>query len=270
MISALIQSICGAITSSSRPVWTLLFVQVSLMVLYWASWETRPDIVIFLLSPMLLGLVAFFSLIEFWAQHDESVSEMTRSLKIDQITGAFVTFIVSMVVTIVNESADPIAGNGLSGGFLATASGQTFTPAMALNAAIAVSINLILGHYRAQLHEYLEGFELKKTWQWFESGGILVALILLLFSPILTLSLLVVFLGMVSLTGVMLRGVSLLVDQMERVPCKKCGEKIRQEASLCIHCGHTQEPALLLENPKKDWTFASLWRLWTKKDPVLV
>ena len=79
-------------------------------------------------------------------------------------------------------------------------------------------------------------------WTWFETGGVGVGVVLLMFAPtvMLVLAILVVVLMLASL-GV-IHVAERHLDRRNRKACPSCSEMVRKEALRCKSCGTALEP----------------------------
>jgi hypothetical protein len=111
---------------------------------------------------------------------------------------------------------------------------------------VAVALNMGLTTLRAELWErlepVLEGLSLERMARFLESGGALLALLLVALAPIVLLVLLVLFTLALGVLLLALRGLDKVRDEARRRPCPHCGHRRRVEASLCPACHQALEP----------------------------
>ncbi len=124
---------------------------------------------------------------------------------------------------------------------------------LVLLAAVAINLGLtwLRGKVNEQLRPLFEGAGLERAKRILETGGVVLALVLIWLAPVLMLVLLVLTVGLLAATYVVLRLMEKALDHRRRRPCEHCGVRIRVEASFCPGCRVAVEPARLLVRAPK-------------------
>jgi len=113
---------------------------------------------------------------------------------------------------------------------------------------VAVTVNIGLGMLRARVLEILRDLDVERTYQWVETGGVLVVLVLLPLVPLLALALVALASLVLALAGGSTMLGQYLLDQRRRRACPECGLSVRVEASRCHGC-QAQIPVVQLLAP---------------------
>lgn len=107
---------------------------------------------------------------------------------------------------------------------------------------VAVFLQGLLTWVRGRARETFDHLDMPTIWTWFETGGVGVGVVLLMFAPtvMLVLAILVVILMLASL-GV-IHVAERHLDRRNRKACPSCSEMVRKEALRCKSCGTALEP----------------------------
>ena len=101
---------------------------------------------------------------------------------------------------------------------------------------------MVLVWARGRIVEWLDELDLKGWWAWLETGGVPVALFMIVLFPTVTL----VLLGLVATAmfgfAVARKLVGWTVDKALRSPCPSCDHPVRDEALGCPSCGRALTP----------------------------
>ena len=178
------------------------------------------------------------------------MAALLRDTKLDNLTGAFSTFSVALLLAFLQPGEDQtvqLAVQSDAGGVIdatrnaVTADHSTAVKAGALGGAIAINVSLTW--LRAQLIEFIENFHLGKLWARLETGGVVGVLILLPLLPLLMLVVLLIFAAVLVGVSLSARAASNYLDARSRVPCDECGYQVRIEASICPKCRTERTPS---------------------------
>lgn len=269
LVQYLAQSISTSISSTSRPALTFFVIQLSI---YFSSMWGYTSVVSqfeWLISPATIGIAGILTVVEFFAQHDEDISSLLIDFKAMHLLSAFGAFSSALLFSSLglpledamqyidgdtqNEILSQTQKVVMSNHDTSTQVGVVFG---------SVTGNLVLSHFRAELHEWLEELSLLKAWQRIETGGVLGALIILLIAPILCLILLTLALLGGLILGITIKRVQKVIDNKSRTNCPECDHKVRKEAILCCSCGIDLEPQTLLSPQEKK---ESIWKILKTK-----
>lgn len=261
------QTIAVSITSASRPAMTFLLIQLSVHVSYLNGWISVSPEFQWMISPVTLGVSLVLMILEFLSQHEPDISTILDDFHVTPLFNAFGTLSSALLLhalgmpteeammlldgsqtnQVTSVTADVIANGGKD---TATQVGLVVG---------SITANLGLTYYRARLHEWLDELDLLLFWQRLEAGGVLAALCVLIFSPVLCLILLVMAVISGAIFGVIIRKIQNELDHRSRYECPHCGEKIRSEAILCFSCHNDVEPKILLERQSPQRKFMDLF-----------
>lgn len=240
-----------AITAASRPGLTFGVIQLVVALLVRTGHATIAPGLAWLISPLAIGFGVLFAVLETLAKHDPDVAALMRDLHIDHALGAFGGFASALLFSALGlppEAGQPAGGESdLSVAVQLASSGEHAPAVRAAAIGGAVVLNLGLGWVRAKLIDVLDDLSLSALWARLETGGVLALLILLPLLPLVALAFLVIATIALSLLAVGARLTELALDRRSRVPCTACGERVRQEASLCSACRAELRPRVLLD-----------------------
>lgn len=247
------QNFGTSITASSRPAGTFFAVQLCVWWMMWMEWALVSDAFAWLVSPATVIVAGVLAALEVVFHHDEDAASMMRDLKVDRLFASFGAFSAALLFASLGLPEAEALGMVTEGGDTLVATethaavhSQHDVPTQVGSVIGSVSLTMVIAHYRAKVHEWLDSLELLAVWQKLESGGVLAAMLLLFLSPFLML-------GFLLLVGVALFVMARAVQAAERAwdkrnrhACPACGEQIRVEASLCHACGAEVTPAVWL------------------------
>jgi len=259
LLRFLAMTLTPAITAAARPGLTFAVVQTIAAVLVWTGQAALPDGLGWMVSPSAVVLGLLFGVLETAARHDPDVDELLAELHLDKVVGAFGALAAPLLFAALglpeteSMALSDTVGAGASGqtgatlATIVTADQPPIVTAAAVGGAVGINATLIWA--RAQVLEFLREFDVAKVWLRVETGGAVIALILLPLLPGLTLLVGAVFaLGLGALT-LMVRGASRAHDRLVRVACPSCDHQVRPEASGCPSCGASLTPTRLLDQP---------------------
>ena len=298
MVRYFAQQASASISSSSRPACTFFVIQLFgyLSVQYGADVNAALGMNVlsvaidpqfsWLVNPVLIMLSGALAAGEILAQHDDDVSSFMNDFNLHQYINAFGAFSTALLLSMLDAStfeglnASSYLGPGGGNELAQTAKTVIESSPEAASwedrgkqlAIIVGSVggNQILSYYRGQLHEWLDDLSLLKVWQRIESGGILVALVILILAPILCLILLILALIAGAIIGLIVRKVSAVLDQRARVACPHCETMIRGEASLCYACSGVVTPTVMLNNDSKVRGLIETLQMGRQKTPEAI
>lgn len=269
ILRLLSQVVSASITSSSRPALTFVGIQVFVAVRVNSNWASLPEDYLWLISSPAIIVAVIFALGEFFFQHDETVAELMQEVHIDKMLSVFGAFssallFVSLGLPENEASALIVHSDGIG---LAEAAHELSThehaSAIKVGAIFgSVGLNLILSHYRSKAFEWLSEIELAQWARQFETGGVALALLLIIFAPIISLLIFIVMMVSLCVVGGGVAFTSQQIDKRSRRPCPSCNEKIRCEAFLCHYCQSRSEPTEYKVRSEK-WTLAILKKIKT-------
>lgn len=238
----------GAITSAARPALTFFVVQLFAATLVRMDYATLPPSFAWLVSIPAIAVAALLTGLELLTQHDE-VGDLLRELRIEPSLGAFGAFSAGLLFAALGlpeteaQALVPVAGELARVTHEVSAAAVDDGTKMAVIGA-SVAINLGLSWVRGVMMDGLAQFTLSSSWARLESGGVLAALVLLVFFPVVALVLLVgLAVGMGTL-GLLIRGTQRALDRLERRACAHCGHRVRPEASRCPSCRGALTPTV--------------------------
>ena len=259
LIQYLSQTLSASITSASRPALTFFLIQCSIFISSNFDWLVIEPNMEWMLHPVAVLVGVVLAILEGVSLHDEDIAMFLHDFKIQQFMGTLGTLSSALLFTSIglpSEEAIQMMNE------LTTAATAGINPE-ALEAskvivtsyagdndpkmiqmgtiAFAVGSNSVLTYGRGRLQEYIDDLELLSLWQKIETGGVIGALIVLLFAPVLCFIFLLGILVVGLFFGLMLRGVQRLQDDRARYECPNCMHRVRKEAILCSSC-HTDLP----------------------------
>ena len=250
------QTITASIASSSRPALTFTVIQMSIAVMVYLDWVLLPDSFVWLIDTPALFIASALTISEYLAQHDENMAELLRELQLDKILAAFGAFSSALLFVslgLPEEEASGLIAPSDSMGLAATteamSQSQYSTPVQITAVVGSLGLNLTLGHVRSVLYDYLAEIELGQLMQRLETGGVVVALALLLFSPFLALAFFIVLLVIMTVFGLVVRSISRMLDSRSRTACPCCNAIVRKEALICFECDSPLTPMVWLDQP---------------------
>jgi hypothetical protein len=233
VVSLLAQQLAASLVATSRPALALLGVQVGLRYLIphmvhgpagWAvGWAA-------------IAAVAVLAVLEHVAQREETLARVLRDLHLERAFSLAGTLAVGLLHLAAGSAealpVDPQVPEALE------ASERTGLAPWAGGLATlgALAGSLLLTGARQKLLEALEGVELDDLWRRLEGGGVLAALVVMIFAPVLALA---VLLAVATGTLVLAWGARAWArarDARARRPCPTCGYAARVEASCCAGC----------------------------------
>lgn len=270
----LARSFGGAITSAARPALTFLVVQLFAAALVRLDYATLPPSFAWLVSIPAIAVAALLAVLELMAQHDE-IGSVLRDLHVEPLLGAFGAFSVGLLFAALGlPEADAQALLPTQAADLARATHSAVASDASEGMKLAVigasvALNLGLSWLRGQVMDWLAQLALDESWARLESGGVLAALVLMVFFPVIALVLLVLIAAALGALGLVIHGAQRLIDRLERAPCPGCGAAVRPEASLCASCRRELEPRVLLgqESPALARLRLALGRL-RRREPL--
>lgn len=247
--------IVPAISASARPAATFLVMLLTVGYLSGADLVTLPPMLSWLLTHQVIILALIFTFLELVAHNDSDLSALLAGLYLDRVGAALSSGSVVLVLLSLGLTENALAVSTpdlevLSGATAAEILAFTFAlgdePFVAGTALVtALLLSQVVTALRARVVEALQNVGLYGIYSFLESGGVLAALILLPFAPLLALLFFVLAILLTSTLAVLLRGREKRVDQKARQPCRNCDELIRIEASRCRSCGAEFRPAIL-------------------------
>ena len=247
------QNFGTSITASSRPAGTFFAVQVCVWIMMWMEWTVVSDTFGWLVSPVTVIIGGLLAVMELFFHHDEDAASMMRDLKVDRLFASFGAFSAALLFASLGLPETEALGLVVEGGDTLVATethaavqSQHDVPTQVGSVIGSVSLTMVVAHYRAKIHEWLDSLELLAVWQRLESGGVVAAMFLLMLSPFLMLAFLLV-------VGVALFVIARAVqvaertwDKKNRHACPACSSLIRVEASVCHECGQEVTPKVWL------------------------
>jgi len=269
LIQYLAQSISTSISSTSRPALTFFVIQVSIYISSMLGYTNVVPQFEWLISPATIAIAGILTVVEFFAQHDEDISSLLIDFKAMHLLSAFGAFSSALLFSSLGLPLED-AMQYIDGDTQNELLSQTQKVVMSSHDTStqvgvifgSVTGNLVLSHFRAEFHEWLEELSLLKAWQRIETGGVLGALIILLIAPILCLILLILALVGGLILGIAIKRVQKVIDDKSRTNCPECDHRVRKEAILCCSCGIDLEPQILLSPQEKK---ESIWKILKTK-----
>ncbi len=235
-----------ALTSTARPMLTVLAVQVVAAVGVSQGGATMPGELEVLLTAPALGLVALLAGLEAVAATDAELETLKQDLKLDQVMGALVATGSAMAMNLVGVEEGLEEGSEAAGMLESLAVVAEADLAMEWQVAVvtgALAVHLGVGWIRRRVVRWLYEAELSRWWAIVEGGGILVALILLPFFPAVVLVALVLWVLLLAVAAVVTRQLEAMWEAKWRESCEGCDYQVRREASRCPQCGQRRQPA---------------------------
>ena len=236
--------IAPAITSSARPVMTLLGVQILSLFLVHREMVAAPEAMAWFLAIEVTYVLGALAVLEIIVAHDSDVSALLGDLGIDRVSAAVGAMASTMVLALlgVAEAQEAVGEVEMLWGAGEALSADRDAWISYGIVAAAVGINLVLTWFRSGLLRWIDEFGVRKWWARVETGGIIAVLLLIPFFPLIIGTFALVFaLGLLVLSA-MVRAGAVALDRQWREPCEGCGYAVRKEASLCPECGREREP----------------------------
>lgn len=273
LIQYLSQTLSASITSASRPALTFFVIQLSIFISSNFDWLVIEPNMEWMLHPGAMLVGAVLAILEGVSLHDEDIAMFLHDFKIQQFMATLGTFSSALLFTSIglpSEEAIQMMNELTTTATMAATAGvnpeaieatkvivKSYAgdndPKMIQMGTIATAVgsNFILTYGRGYLQEYIDDLELLSLWQKIETGGVIGALIVLLFAPLLCFIFLLGILAVGLFFGLMLRGVQKLQDDMARYECPNCMHRVRKEAILCSSCHTGLTPQTLLASTDK-------------------
>ncbi len=243
-----------ALTSTARPAMTVLAIQVASFVAVGEGWASLPGELELLISVPAMGLVAVLACLEMVAAADEEIDALMRELKVHRVTGSLATGASAMLMTLVGaEEGGEVMGDEATATLLeGVAMAAESELAMEWQVAVvvgALGLHLAAAWARSKVLGLMYEVELSRWWARLESGGVLIALILLPIFPLAVVTMLVVWMVAMAVTAVAVEQVKAMLDGRNRRECEGCGYLLRREALRCPECGRKRQPESFKESP---------------------
>jgi hypothetical protein len=268
------QTITASIASSSRPALTFTVIQISIAVMVYLDWVFLPESFLWLIGPPALFIASALTISEYLAQHDENIAELLRELQLDKILSAFGAFSSALLFVSLGLPEEEASGliapsdsMGLTDTTQVLSQSQYSTPVQITAVVGSLGLNFTLAHVRSGLYDYLAEIELGQFLQRLETGGVVVALALLVFSPFLALAFFVVLLTIMIVFGLVVRSISRIFDSRSRVACHFCNASVRKEALICFECNAELTPRVWLDQPTRS-SLSRFKEMWTTRNQV--
>ena len=247
------QNFGTSITASSRPAGTFFAVQLCVWWMMWMEWTVVSDTFGWLLSPVTVIVAGLLGVMELFFHHDEDAASIMRDLKVDRLFASFGAFSAALLFASLGlpetealgflaEGGDPLVASQTH----AAVHSQHDVPTQVGSVIGSVSLTMVVAHYRAKIHEWLDSLELLAMWQKLESGGVVAAMFLLMLSPFLMLGFLLVLGVVLFVIAHAVQAAERAWDKKNRHACPACDALIRVEASLCHVCGEEVSPKVWL------------------------
>jgi len=240
-------------TASSRPALTFFAVQLVIGILYRLDVVALPPHFQWLISFLALGVGLISVLVELLIQHSADVEESFRALQLDKFAGGLSVLSSALLLTAIGMPADTIAvehasGQGADLAAAVQVAAESGKPLWLQYTAIGIGllVNVTLVWLQGIILERLDDIGIKDVWQKIATGGIVGALVLIVFLPLLALVLLMLVGLFMAAFALLLRTATKLMDARSRRPCPSCGEAIRMEAHLCPSCRTEVTPTVMI------------------------
>jgi hypothetical protein len=240
VVSLVSQQLAASLVATSRPALALLGVQLGLRYVLphlqqgpagWAVGWTA------------IAAVAVLAVLEHVAQREETLARVLRDLHLERAFSLAGTLAVGLL-HLAAGSTEALPVPAEVPGTVEAAERAGLSPwAGGLATLGALGASVFLTGMRQKLLEALEGVELDNLWRRLEGGGVLAALVVMIFAPVLAL---VTLLGFAAGTLALAWGARAWArarDARARRPCPACGYAARVEASCCAGC-RAQLPVL--------------------------
>ena len=258
LVRLLAQTFSSSILNSARPALTFFTIQLAVIYMSWMEVAVVPDNFAWLISPVTISVAGFLAILEHFALHEEDVQNMLHEFNVTPLLSAFGAFASALLFSSlglpVEEAANLIDGESSNKITEATQNVMTSHHSAEQKFMIVIASvagNVILTHYRVKLYLWLDEMSLEKVWLRIETGGVLVALGLLVFAPLLCLVLLFVLLIAGAIFTVAINKAQAVMDARNRYGCPHCGNMIRVEALYCYSCHNDVTPKLALNEESK-------------------
>jgi hypothetical protein len=259
--ASLIGRIVGmAFLSGARPFLTIAMAQVIVMLAVYAQWVSlHPDYAALLSWPVVAAVFAL-AVIEVIVAHDEDADEIKRLAQLDKVGGVAATAYGTLLMFAIGEPV-PESVAGFSGATASLAVGGPTEVASLVEQATGVQHPLwaqgltVLGAatftlgvtwIRGRILEWLTDVGLDGLWHLGETGGVPLAVVLVLLAPVVMLVFVVAATLLMAVLAIGARVWQRHADERARVACVHCGHRVRGEASLCPHCRGPLTPQRLL------------------------
>jgi hypothetical protein len=255
--ASLIGRIVGlAFLAGARPFLTIAMAQTAVMLAVYANWVSlHPDYASLLCWPVVAAVFAL-AVIELLVAHDEDADEIKRLAQLDKIGGVAATAYGTLLMFAIGEPV-PESVSGFSGvaAALTTTAPDEMTslveratgvshPLWVQGMAVAGAATFALGltWVRGRILEWLTDIGLGGLWHIAETGGVPLAVVLVLFAPLFMLLVVVFATLLMAVLAIGARIWQKHADELARVPCAHCGQQVRGEASWCPHCRRQLTP----------------------------
>jgi len=245
-----------ACAAAARPFATLFAVQCIVLSLVHQHAASLPQGWSWLLSTPALALTGLAALLEWLTQHDAHAAQVLRALHLDHLGGMCGTLGTSLLfaaldVPQAHAATGPVRPEAteLARAVQSALAGDRSVGRTVALVVVAVALNALFVAARKRLFDLMDDVHLGTVGAWVETGGVLAALALLPFAPVLGVGLVALGAVAVALGGVAAFGIDRLADARARRPCPRCRAAIRVEASLCPQCRGGLVPSVRRGDP---------------------
>lgn len=246
MIALLSQVFGAAVVATPRPAMVVFVCQLVIGVLHRLGHVELPETMRWSVSLIALGFGLAATLLELLTQHTEEIEEVLREFQLDKLFGGVGASFAGVLLFAAHTVGDEARRDDVAEAVRIVAEADLALWQQGAIVGVAVLVNVVLVWARGRVVEWLDDIDLKGWWAWLETGGVPVALVMIVLFPTLTLILLSVVATAMVAVAVAGKLVGWTVDKAMRSPCPGCDHLVRDEALGCPACGRALEPRRLL------------------------
>jgi len=242
MLVLLSQVFGAAVVASPRPAMVVFVCQLVLGVLHRLGHVELPPAMRWSVSLIAMGFGLAATLLELLTQHTEEIEEVLREFNLDKVFGGLGASIAGVLLFAAYTVGDEARREDVAEAVRVVAEADLVLWQQGAIVGGAVLINVVLVWARGRIVAWLDDIDLKGWWTWLETGGVPVALFMIVLFPTVTLVLLSLLATVTFGFAVAGKLVGWTVDKALRSPCPSCDHPVRDEALGCPSCGRALTP----------------------------
>ena len=242
MTGALVARLIGfSFLTGVRPFLTMALAQSVALLAVAFHWVAVDSDYAALLAGPVVAVVFGLALVEALVTYDADLDELRRAVQFDKVSSVVAATYCTLLLFALGEPAPdmlPIDAP-FAPAIAATLGHSDHMPALWVQAAAiggAGAFSLVLSWLRGIVTDWIAHAGLHGGWAVLETGGVPLALLLLVLAPVVLLVLTLVLTFLVAVAAAGGRVWQRRADRRARVPCEACGAHVRGEASVCWRC----------------------------------